>query len=210
MLSAPDALIISECQRGILEPALGAFSGLAEEAKARAIVPRIAALAQAFRAAGKPVIHLTVAHRPDFADVKTNSLLAALARKHGTVIAGTRHAQIVPELTPAPHDFIVERSSGLIGFIGTSLDAMLRRMNVETIVIAGVSTNVAVTGCAMVATDLGYRVVVAEDCTAASDPATHEVIVRDQLAMVARLASAQEITATLTRDVTADCGPPQC
>lgn len=123
------------------------------------------------------------------ADVKANSLLAALARKHGAVVAGTPQAQIVPELTPSSQDFVIKRSSGLIGFIGTSLDAMLRRMNVETIVIAGVSTDVAMTGCAMVATDLGYRVVIVEDCTAASDPATHEVIVRDQLAMIARVAS---------------------
>jgi len=70
-------------------------------------------------------------------------------------------------------------------------------MNIGSVVIAGVSTNVAVTGCAMVATDLGYHVVVAEDCTAASDPSTHETIVRDQLAMIARIGSAAEIEAAL-------------
>jgi len=197
-LPVPDASIISECQRGILEPELGAFAGLAEQARSRCIVPRIAVLAEAFRDVGKPVIHLTIAHRLDFADVKANSLLAALARKHGNVIAGTPQATIVPELAPAVQDFVVERSAGLIGFLGTALDATLRRLGVQTLVVAGVSTNVAVTGCAMVASDLGYDVIVAEDCIAASDPATHEVIVRDQLRMIARVASATQITQALT------------
>jgi nicotinamidase-related amidase len=196
-LPSRSALLISECQRGILDPAFGAFAGLAEQAGSRGIVPRIAVLAAAFRTAGMPVFHLTVAHRPDFADVKANSLLSALARKHGTVLAGSPQAQVVGELAPAPQDFVVERSSGLVGFLGTSLDAILRRMEIGSVVIAGVSTNVAVTGCAIVAADLGYHVVVAEDCTAASDAATHQVIVRDQLRMVARVSGSIEIAAAL-------------
>jgi len=193
LLQPGSALIINECQRGILEPDMGAFAGLADQATSRAILPRIAVLADTFRAAQLPVFHLTIAHREDFADVQTNSLLAALARKNRAVLSGTPQAQIVPELTPAPQDFVIKRSSGLIGFLGTPLDAILRRMGIRSLVIAGVSTNVAVTGCTMVATDLGYHVVVAEDCTAASDPDTHEIIVRDQIRMIARVASAREV-----------------
>ena len=193
LLQPGSALIINECQRGILEPDMGAFAGLADQAASRAILPRIAVLADTFRAAQLPVFHLTIAHREDFADVQTNSLLAALARKNRAVLSGTPQAQIVPELTPAPQDFVIKRSSGLIGFLGTPLDAILRRMGIRSLVIAGVSTNVAVTGCTMVATDLGYHVVVAEDCTAASDSNTHEIIVRDQIRMIARVASAREV-----------------
>lgn len=90
------------------------------------------------------------------------------------------------------------RSSGLIGFLGTPLDAILRRMKISSVVLVGVSTNVAIAGCAMVATDLGYQVIVAEDCIAASDPATHETIVASQLRMVARIASSAEISMVLT------------
>ena len=191
------ALVISECQRGIIEPGMGPFAGLVEQVRERGIVPRIAALAAHFRSAGLPVVHLPVQHRADFADVQPNSLLAAMARKQRLVVAGTADAQIVADLAPATGDFVVARSSGLIGFIGTPLDAMLRRMGVSSVVMAGVSTNVAVAGCTMVAADLGYHVIVAEDCIAAADPAAHDLIVREQLRMVARIASASEIVDAL-------------
>jgi Amidases related to nicotinamidase len=55
-------------------------------------------------------------------------------------------------------------------------DALVDRISVrqiEIVVITGVSTNVAVAGCSMVAADLGYHVVIPEDCVAASAPVTH-------------------------------------
>lgn len=191
------ALIISECQRGIVEPGMGGFAGLIGQVRDKGILPRIAQLALRFRAADLPVFHLTIAHRPDFADVQPNSMLAAMARKSASLMQGSPAAQIVADLTPAPQDFIVARSSGLIGFHGTGLDATLRRMSIETVVITGVSTNVAVAGCTMAATDLGYHAIIAEDCIAAADPATHDVIVRDQLRMVARIASADDVAQAL-------------
>ncbi|KFG88336.1 putative hydrolase [Sphingobium herbicidovorans NBRC 16415] len=78
-------------------------------------------------------------------------------------------AESVEKLRPQPQDFPVARSSGLIGFHGTALDAMLRRMTIETVVITGVSTNVAVAGCAMAATDPACQVVAAKDCFAADE-----------------------------------------
>lgn len=196
-IEGKSALIINECQHGVIEPGPGGFAALVEQVEKRAIVPRIAALAEDFRAAGLPVIHLPIAHRPDFADVRPNNLLAALARKNRFLVAGSPEAEIVDALKPAPGDFVVGRSSGLIGFLGTPLDAILRRMQISSVVLAGVSTNVAIAGCAMVATDLGYHAIVAEDCIAASDPATHETIVGSQLRMVARIASSAEISNAL-------------
>ncbi|ANI79662.1 MULTISPECIES: cysteine hydrolase family protein [Sphingobium] len=191
------ALIISECQRGIVEQGMGGFAGLIGQVAERGILLKIAHLAGRFRDAGLPIWHLTIAHRPDFADVQPNSLLAVMARKNRLLIAGSPEAQIVGELSPAPQDFVVARSSGLIGLHGTALDAMLRRMRIDTIVITGVSTNVAVAGCAMAGADLGYHVIIAEDCVAAADSGTHEVIMRDQLRMVARIASADDIEQAL-------------
>ena len=191
------ALIISECQRGIVEQGMGGFAGLIEQVKQRRILPNIARIAERFREARLPVFHLTIAHRPDFVDVQPNSLLAVMARKNRLLIVGSPEAEIVKDLTPAPQDLMVARSSGLIGFHGTALDAMLRRMRIETIVIAGVSTNVAVAGCAMAGADLGYHVIIAEDCVAAADPVTHEVIIKDQLRMIARIASADDVEQAL-------------
>jgi nicotinamidase-related amidase len=191
------ALVISECQRGVIEPGLAVFPGLAEQVVARGIVARIAELAQGFRQAGFPVIHATAAHRPDFLDVKPNTLVDALVRKRRTMVAGTPDVEIVAELTPRPEDIVMERSSGLIPFLGTPLDSMLRRMAIETVAIVGVSTNLAVTGSAFAAAEMGYRVVIPEDCIAGADPEIHRAIVDGQLRMLARIVSAQDVLEAL-------------
>jgi nicotinamidase-related amidase len=49
----------------------------------------------------------------------------------------------------------------------------------------------------MAGADLGYHVIIAEDCVAAADPVTHEVIIKDQLRMIAHVASADDVEQAL-------------
>jgi nicotinamidase-related amidase len=191
------ALIVNECQRGVIERGLGSFTGLIDQVEERGIVPRIAALANAFRARALPVIHAPVAHRPDFSDVQPTSLINALTLKGRRMVAGTPDAAFVDPLKPHENDLVVERSSGLIVFIATALDALLRRMDVETVVLTGVSTNLAIAGCAIAAQELGYHVIIPEDCIAGADANTHRVIVQEQLRMIARISSATDVRAAL-------------
>ena len=191
------ALIVNECQVGIVDPAHSMFPSLAEQAVKRGIVPRIAKLAQAFRAHGLPVVHAPVAHRADFADVRPNSLISSLSLKGRHMAAGTADVAYAPGLEPEPQDFVVTRTAGLIAFNATKLDVTLRRLGVRTVVLTGVSTNVAMPGNTMTAVDLGYQVVLPEDCIAGSDPETHAVIFREQLRMLATVTTAEEVLAAL-------------
>ena len=195
-LTGRAALLISEMQRGVIE-AGGTFNALAGQVAERGITPRIADLANAFRAAGLPVIHLPATHRPDFADAPANTLIAALARKHKQMVLGTEAVEFVDELQPVEGDFSIPRTAGMVPFHGTTLDLTLRRMKIETVVLTGVSTNLAIPGAAIAGSDLGYNIVVVEDCIAGSDADTHRVIVENQLRMVARIASANEVKAAI-------------
>ncbi len=196
-ISGRAALIVNECQLGVVDPNHGSFAGLAEQVATRGILPRIADLAAAFRAGGLPVIHAPVVHRPDLADIRPNSLINALTLKGGKMKLGSPEADFVPELQPDPADFVITRSAGLIVFNATSLDATLRRLDIETVVLTGVSTNVAMPGNTMTAIDLGYHVVIPEDCIAGSDAETHRVIVHEQLRMVARITTAEAVKAAI-------------
>lgn len=191
------ALIVNECQLGVVDAGYSLFPDLARQVAERGILDRIAGLAAAFRAHGLPVLHTPVIQRPDLADVEANSLINALTLKGGALKAGSPKATYASQLVPQPEDFVIERTAGLIAFNATALDATLRRLGVSTVVLTGVSTNVAMPGNTMTAVDLGYYVVIPEDCIAGADAETHRVIVEQQLRMLARITTADAVIAAL-------------
>src|SRR4051794_31179656 len=94
------ALLINECQNGIVDPAFGAGAALGAHPAARDVLANIATLAAAFRARGLPVVHSTIALRADGVGTTASSLLLGVLKKRATVIEGTVGAAIVPALTP--------------------------------------------------------------------------------------------------------------
>lgn len=187
------ALLISECQMAVLDPSLALFQGLAEQVAKRGIVSRIARLAQAFREAKLPVIHLHVAHRPGYIDLPRTSAIIAGSTKQNRMIAGSRDVEAVAELQPQEGDILHSRSFSLVAFHGTDLDATLRNMGVETVVPVGVSTNVAISGMSLCASDLGYQVVVPEDCIAGATAESHEFIVANLLPLYSTLSDSDSV-----------------
>ena len=191
------ALVISECQLGILGAGRSVSTGLADQAAERNIVGRIAELAALFRERGLPVVHCIIEHRPDQAGMLPNSYLGTMALRSRSMILGTPDVEMPPVLGPLPSDFVSSRATGLTAFYGTDLDVTLRLNRVRTLVLTGVSTNVALPGLALDAVNRGYDVVLAEDCTAGSSAEAHEFFVRNQLSLLARVATATDVAARL-------------
>lgn len=192
------ALLISECQQGVIDPQLSPFQGLAEQVGVRAIVPRIARLAQAFRDAKLPVIHLHVVHRPGYVDLPRTSAIIVRSMKEQRMIAGSQDVLPVEELTPQEGDILHARSFSLVAFHGTELDTMLRNMGVQTLVPVGVSTNVAISGTSLCGSDLGYQVVVPEDCIAGATAESHDFIVNNLLPLYSTLTDSESIIQALS------------
>src|SRR5436190_4180096 len=155
------ALVICECQRGVLEPSVAIFPGLAQQARERGMLDQIARLAAAFRTHDLPVVHAHVAHRPDFGGVVVNSMVTARSRKAESMRAGTPDVEPMEGAVPEPSDYVSLRRSGLGMWYGTDLDATLRNLGVATVVLSGVSTNLALFAGAIGAVDRGYRAVLA-------------------------------------------------
>ncbi|CAJ61786.1 MULTISPECIES: cysteine hydrolase [Frankia] len=203
------ALVVSECLRGTLDPELAIFAGLAEQAAARGILARIAALAADFRTLELPVVHIHVAHRPDFGAFSDTNPVSAKVRRERRVLAGTPQAEPMPQVAPQPGDYVSTRRSGLAMWYGTDLDSTLRNLRVDTVVLTGVSTNMALLAGALGATDRGYRSVLVEDATAGASAESHAWIVANQLRMLSTIARADEIHADLTRRDAATTTPPR-
>jgi nicotinamidase-related amidase len=183
----------------VLDPSLAIFPGLAQQAEERGMLAHIARLAAAFRARDFPVVHAHVAHRPDFGGVVINSLVTARSRKAQSMRAGTPDVEPMDGAVPEPSDYVSSRRSGLGMWYGTDLDATLRNLGVETVVLSGVSTNLALFAGAVGAVDRGYKAVLAEDASAGAAPELHEWMITNALPLVATVASVDEIVIGLSQ-----------
>lgn len=191
------ALLISECQNAVVDPNMALFPGLAEQVAKRQILGRIAALAEVFRQAKMPVIHLHVVHRHGYVDTPRTSAIMASSMKQGRMCEGSDDVQAIAELRPQGEDIVHARSFSLVAFHGTELDAMLRHLGVQTVIPVGVSTNVAISGTSLCASDLGYQVVVPEDCIAGATEESHDFIVKQLLPLYSSVSDSQAVIAAI-------------
>lgn len=190
------ALMISECQRAMTQPDLASVPGLADQVVRRGILSRIAALAAEARRCEVPVVYCTIAPRGDFSGTAVSSPLMAAIRR-SRLRQGNAEAQIDDAVAPELEDHIVPRINGVTSFHGTALDTLLRGLGTQTIILTGVSTNVALPGTTIEATNRGYSVVVPEDCTAGGSPETHEFMIREFFPLLSAVTTAGAVLAAL-------------
>ena len=92
-------------------------------------------------------------------------------------IKGTKGAKIVEELSPEPEDYLVEKST-YSGFYNTELEDLLKRLNIEELIITGTVTNICVMYTVSDAIFRGYKVKVLKDCVAAVNEEDHQFALR--------------------------------
>jgi nicotinamidase-related amidase len=187
------AVLVMECQEGVIGAGAAGFNALAEAVERHGVVAEIARLLGAARAASVPVFYLNASRRADSAGSTANCLLLALGRKGEPLVPGTsRHAVVAP-LAPAENDFVINRFHGVTPFHGTELDALLRNLGVKTVVVAGVSVNVGITGLTIEAVNCGYQVVLPRDAVAGTPDEYVEAVFQNTLRLLATITSTDEV-----------------
>ena len=167
------ALVVVDMQNGYLHPD-GSFARLWPEMEAgqdfdlsllRRAIPGCRKLIDGAHEANVPVVYLRYVYRPDYRDggVLIQEINPAL-KSVNYVVEGTWDAEIVEELTPAPEDFIVDKSR-YSGFHATRLETVLRSLQVDNLVVCGVTTHFCVECTARDAHMRDYRVFVVADAT---------------------------------------------
>ena len=183
---ARTALVVIDLQRGTVAMPTGPHP-------ASDVVTRAAALADALRAAGGTVVLVRVTPSEDGRDALRPR--TDMPAQH----PGPRPpdwAEIVPELGPEPGDLVItKRQWG--AFYGTELDLQLRRRGIDTIVLAGISTNVGVESTARDAFERGYEQVFVEDAMTARSPDDHAHTLQTVFARIGRVRSTAEVLAAL-------------
>ena len=95
------------------------------------------------------------------------------SRLKPTMQRGMADTDFLPGLAPAPHHLVLEKSQPSL-FVDTPLAVRLKTLGVDTLVIAGVATDIGVELTCRHAAALGYYTVVAEDATGAYTEAAQE------------------------------------
>ena len=185
-------LVLQECQSGVIGE-LSALPALAEAAK-EGLIPKVAALAAAARAAGVRVIHCTAQHRADGWGGNRNArLFRAMPKMPVQLHVGTPAVEVVPEIGVADADIVLPRYHGLSPFEGTELNSLLRNEGIRTIVAVGVSVNVAIINLTFDAVNAGYVVVIPHDAVAGTPPDYVDAVFEHTLGIVATVTTTANV-----------------
>ena len=135
------------------------------------VVPNARRLLEGFRAAGCRVVFTR--HGPLLAD--GSDMIARRRRRDVDALAstgapalwhrGTFEHEVIAALAPAAGELVVDKNTSS-AFNSTGFEWLLRNLEVETLVLAGMATDMCVETTARDAADRGFNVIVVEDATA--------------------------------------------
>ncbi|MCD7442875.1 cysteine hydrolase [Streptomyces lincolnensis] len=192
-------LLTVECQQGVVGPD-SALPELAAVARSSGALANVARLVAAAHEAGVQVIHAIAERRPDGRGANRNArLFRAAERLPVQQLSGTAAVRVAGPIEVTEEDFVVRRLHGLSPLQGTDVDALLRNLGCRTLVVTGVSANVAIPNAVFDAVNRGYTALVPTDAIAGVPSDYTPAMIRNTLALVATLATTDEVLARLLR-----------
>ncbi|MFI1434009.1 cysteine hydrolase [Streptomyces lydicus] len=196
---ASTVLLTVECQRGVVGPD-SALPELAAVARASGALTNIARLVAAAHDAGVQVLHAVAERRPDGRGASRNArLFKAAERLPVQQITGSTAVRIADPIPVSRDDLVVRRLHGLSPIAGTDVDALLRNFGCRTLVVTGVSANVAIPNAVFDAVNLGYTAVVPADAIAGVPADYTPAMVRNTLALVATVTTTEDVLTSWKR-----------
>jgi ureidoacrylate peracid hydrolase len=200
------ALLIVDMQNDFLHRD-GSFSHIAREHPEAKIdmpflvgtIPNVKRLADAFRAARRPVLYLAHVLKPDYSDAAFPYWRVGIEPASGNrthCVEGTWGAEIIDDLKPQKGEHLVVKK-GFGGFSNTPLDTVLRNMGVTTCVVSGVTTCVCVSTTVLGGVECNYRMILVSDAVAEVDRITHEAELQTMARIFADVKTTDEVVGIL-------------
>jgi nicotinamidase-related amidase len=144
------ALIVIDVQDGLDDPRLGQRNNPNAERN-------IARLLAGWRAKGRPIYHVQhMSTRPD------------------SPLRPNQPGNAIKRIVAPRGDEAVLRKTVNNAFVGTDLEERLRKADVQSVVIVGLTTNHCVSTTARMAGDLGFTTFVVDDATATHDRTSYD------------------------------------
>lgn len=175
------ALVLIDLQRGVVGMPVAPYSG-------PDVVERSKGLIAKFRAAGAPIVLVTVGFAPDGGDMlkqpvdKPSQLPKEIPAEFLELVDGLA----------APGDLrVVKHNWG--AFYGTDLDVQLRRRGIQTIVLGGIATSIGVESTARAAHEHNYALVLVEDACSCRSAEMHAHAVQHIFPSISRVVKAADV-----------------
>jgi nicotinamidase-related amidase len=193
-MAAPEktALIISECQKGMTDPRYSTNDLLSGQVAKRGTIGNIEELAATLRDQGVQVVHSLIEPYPDWRGWVVNAPLTGSIRKR-PLVQGHPSTEVHDGITVDSRDIVLHRRVGLTAFYGTDLEQVLRGMGVTSIIMTGVSLNVAIPGTTTEAINRGFSVVIPADCVSGATDESHDFVLKVMLPVLSTITSAERI-----------------
>ena len=167
---------------------------------AEGIIPRLVKINRACREAGIAVFYGQADHRLDGRDFVPQVVGlghdgrpddAPRLTTRPAAAAGTPGVEVIAELAPQPGDYIVKKHRWST-FFQTHLELSLRTAGIDTIMIAGGSTEVGVASTAYSARDLDFNLIVLRDGCRSGKPGVNDFFMDQVFPIFARVMTVDE------------------
>ena len=164
-------------------------------ARLPSVIHNIQRLQQACRKVGIEVIFIKIqSHTLDGRD-----LSPSYKNKGLQCPPGSKEAQILEELQPVGDEIVIPKLS-TNAFNSSPIDAVLRYMGITKLLVCGVNTNYCVETFIRDAYDLGYEVVLLEDCCATVVEEHHRVTCEEVDEIFCKVRSADQMLAAIEQN----------
>jgi nicotinamidase-related amidase len=149
------------------------------------------------RAAGIAVIHVANSWREGHPDANIHAPWMRDAKAVNRSIDGTWGVEFFEPVAPREGEFVIHKRS-VSAFVGTELERLLLVRDINTLLLTGGITNFAVEGTARHASDIGYRVVVLEDCTTSINDEWQAFSIGQILPLIGEVATTADLEVALS------------
>ena len=138
-----------------------------ETSEGRQMMPNLIKLIRRCREIDLPIIYINHVYHPGAKDMGILGKRFPVIRKGQALRAGSDGVQIWPEIAPQPGDLVMEKIRQS-GFMYTRLEATIKELQVEHLLVAGVATGACVECTARDAAARDFSVILLSDVTSAS------------------------------------------
>ncbi|MDT5186392.1 MAG: hypothetical protein QOI29_4550 [Mycobacterium sp.] len=183
------AVVCVECQNGVLGPE-SVLPALAADSSE--LVFSVRRLLDSARQVGVRVVHATYEGNLGGRATGTARIWRALGPATAQWAPGSASTAVLPELL-APTDLVLPRHHGLFPTLDSELLPVLKGLGVSTIVLAGVSLNLAITHTAGHVTQAGFDLVVPRDAVGGTPQDYAKQVLDNTIAVLGRLTTVDQL-----------------